>query len=63
MLKMQNKVGLNLVKPAVVFKNPFESIPLAMARIKKIYPENKLKLFILLLRIALHHDNATTIFP
>ena len=36
MLKMQNKVGLNLVKPAVVFKKPFESIPLAMARIKKI---------------------------
>ena len=33
-LATQNIVGFNLVNPSVVFKNPFEAIPVIIASIK-----------------------------
>jgi hypothetical protein len=34
MLKIQKIVGLNLVKPSVVFRKPFDAMPVIMAIIK-----------------------------
>ena len=51
-LKMQKIVGPSFVKLSVVFKNPFEAIPVTIARNKYIYPEIKLILFISLSRIV-----------
>jgi hypothetical protein len=47
-LKMQKIVGPSFVKLSVVFKNPLEIIPVIIAKNKYIYPENKLRLFIIL---------------
>ena len=33
-LKMQKIVGFNFENPSVVFKNPFEAIPVIIAKIK-----------------------------
>ena len=45
---MQKSVGVILVKLSVDFKKPFDAIPVMIAKIKKMYPENKLILFIVL---------------
>tara|TARA_Y100001970_G_scaffold242959_1_gene307823 strand:+ start:388 stop:531 length:144 start_codon:yes stop_codon:yes gene_type:complete len=36
MLKIQNNDGYNLVKPSVVLRKPLESIPVTIAKTKKI---------------------------
>ena len=51
---IQKRVGPSLVNPSVVFKKLFEVMPVKVAKIKKIYPDNKLILFILPLQILLH---------
>ena len=40
------KVGFNFENPSVVFKKPFEAIPVIIPIIRYIYPENRLILFI-----------------
>ena len=50
----QKRVGPSLVNPSVVFKKLFEVMPVRVAKIKKIYPDNKLILFIVLLQ-TVHH--------
>ena len=52
-LVTQKSVGPSFVNPSVVFKNPFEATPVTIARIKKIYPDNKLMLFIILFQRVL----------
>ena len=53
-LTIQKRVGPSLVNPTVVYKKLFEVMPVIVAIIKKIYPDNKLILFILPLQILLH---------
>ena len=52
MLTIQKIVGVTFEKLSVVFKNPFAAMPVIIARIKYIYPDNKLIFFILLLQTA-----------
>ena len=42
----QKIVGFNFENPSVVFKKPFEAIPVMMPKRRYMYPENKLTVFI-----------------
>ena len=46
MLVMQKTVGPIFVKLSVVFKKPFDAMPVIIASTKNKYPDNKLILFI-----------------
>ena len=45
-LVTQKIVGLIFENPSVVFKKPFEAIPVIIAKARYIYPDNKVILFI-----------------
>ena len=51
-LAIQKMVGPSLVKPSVVFKDPFEIMPKTTALNKNKYADNNVKLFIIYFFLA-----------
>jgi hypothetical protein len=45
-LAKQKSVGPSFENPSVIFKKPFDAMPVTIARTKNKYPDNKLILFI-----------------